>query len=211
MARAPFAKMANRLIPDTNGMAAIEFAMILPPFLMLLMGAFDMGHELYVRSALQGEVQKAARDSGLQTGSGSAQQVSIDTRVRNTAFRLVRAPGGRSLVITRRAFTNFGDIGRMEDFTDSDGDNICDLGEPFEDLNGNATWDEKGVDGQGGARAAVLFKATLTYPRMFPTYKLMGFSRNVKIVAETVLRNQPYNATLYNQVPVAGNCAPGDI
>ena len=41
-------------------------------------------------------------------------------------------------------------------------------GEPFEDANANGTWDEdRGSDGQGGARDAVLYVVSVSYRRAF--------------------------------------------
>jgi hypothetical protein len=84
-------------------------------------------------------------------------------------------------------------VHQPEDFSDVDSDGVCDNGEPFEDVNGNDTWDaDRGADGMGGARDAVLYTATLSYPRAFPLMGLLGFDNTVTARARTVLRNQPY-------------------
>ena len=95
---------------------------------------------------------------------------------------------------------------RPEDFTDINGDGDCNDGEPFEDVNGNGTWDaDRGQSGSGGARDAVLYTVTVTYPRMFPYMKILGFSDTVTARARTVLRNQPYGPQ--NAARRVGNCA----
>ena len=57
----------------------------------------------------------------------------------------------------------------------------------------------------GGARDAVLYTVTVSYPRAFPVMKLLGFSNTVTARARTVLRNQPYGAQ--NKTAPIGNCA----
>jgi hypothetical protein len=94
-----------------------------------------------------------------------------------------------------------------EDYNDVDGDGSCNNGEPFEDLNNNGNWDaDRGTAGQGGARDAVLYNVTISYPRLFPVARLIpGQSDTFTMTATTVLRNQPYG--LQNETtPTTGNC-----
>jgi Flp pilus assembly protein TadG len=194
---------------DTRGATAVEFALIFPTFLVLLLGSFDVGYQLYARAILQGAVQKAARDSGLQTGAGQIAQ--IDAKVLASIDAIVKAAPGRTVVFTRRSYMNLSDVGEMEDFTDSDADGVCDLGEPYEDINGSGTWNDRGTAGQGGARAAVLYSVTLKYDRMFPLSKLIGLPPVVDMVASTVLRNQPYDSIIGTIKPTPLNCTPADL
>ena len=48
---------------NERGTTIIEFALIAPVLMLVMMGFFDMGHEVYARSVLTGAIQKAARDS----------------------------------------------------------------------------------------------------------------------------------------------------
>ena len=61
--------LCKRFAADTRGLTIIEFAIIAPTLLVLMMGTFDLGFRAYATSVLQGEVQKAARDATLETGS----------------------------------------------------------------------------------------------------------------------------------------------
>lgn len=66
--------------------------------------------------------------------------------------------------------------------------------ERYFDVNENGKWDaDRGKDGIGGARDAVLYTAVVTYPRMFPMYGLIGLPQDVTLKASTVLRNQPFD------------------
>lgn len=197
----------KRLKADANGATIAEFALISPVLLMLMFGAFDIGYSLYARGVLQGAVQKAARDSGLRVNADNA--AAMDAMVTDTISRVMETDGENSIVYVRRSYTSFADVGDMEDFTDSDGDNVCDRAEPFEDTNGNNIWDEKGSAGQGGARATVLYTATFRYKRIFPIHRLIGGSPFTTLVASTVLRNQPYDEEAQAEV-TAGTCTTED-
>jgi Flp pilus assembly protein TadG len=186
------------LLDDPRGVAATEFALIAPVFLIALMGVFDLGHMMFTNALLEGAIQKAARNSTIQ-GATPAQ---IDARLVDVVDDIV--PGAQ-IQFSRSAYSNFSDVSQPEDYTDVDGDGACNNGEPFEDANGNGQWDsDRGRSGIGGARDAVLYKVTVSYLRVFPFASLVGASQNITTSAVTIVRNQPYNAQ--TQTLVTGNC-----
>ena len=183
------------LIADIQGIAAVEFGLIAPVFLLLIMGTMDMGHTLYIQTLLQGTVQKAARDSSLQTGTLAENQIAIDAIVTDQVKKLNQSA---AVTTTRRSYYTYTEASAAtpEDFTDtpSDPDNICNNNEPYVDANGNDTWDADGaVDGQGGARDKAVYTVNIRYPRMFPIHGFIpGLSNEIDVSASTVLANQPY-------------------
>lgn len=151
-------------------------------------GAFDLGHNMYTNTLLVGAIQKTARDSSIEGAASNA--ALLDQRVKEVVDAI--APGA-NVRFDRSSYTNFSEARQPEDFTDVDGDGLCNNGEPFEDANANGSWDkDRGVSGFGGARDAVLYTVTVTYPRLFPFAVLKDQSRSMTISAATVLRNQPY-------------------
>jgi Flp pilus assembly protein TadG len=194
------ATLARRLSRDATGATTIEFAAILPALLMALLGLMDLSYNLYTASLLEGAIQHAGRNSTIE--GGQARSLAIDTRLRDVVEDI--APNA-TIDIDRQAYADYSEIGRPEDFTDSNADGICADGEPFEDTNRNGKWDEdRGRADRGGARDAVLYTVTVSYPRAFPVMSLLGFSDTVTSEARTVLRNQPYG-TQDKAVPV-GSC-----
>src|SRR5690606_26558416 len=142
-----------RLPRDTRGATAVEFAAIAPCLLMVLLGVMDLSYNLYASTLLEGALQRAARDSTIEGAEG--RQLDIDNRVRDVVDDLVV---DAEIKFDRRAYTDFSDISRPEEFTDANGDGTCNDGEPFEDANRNGTWDDdRGKVGMGGARDAVLY------------------------------------------------------
>ncbi len=195
--RAPWLDLAS----DRDGATIVEFALILPPLLLTLLGLFDMAHNMYTAQMLNGVVQQAARNS---TISGQKNASMQDTMVAK-AVRSI-APGAK-VQMQRLAYRDFTNVGRPEPWSDLNQDGKCSNGEPFEDMNKNKKWDKKPGTGIGNAREAVLYTVTITYTRFFPIAAVLpGQSKTIKMKASTVLRNQPY-ATGKQTIPPTGNCA----
>lgn len=193
--------LLHPLARDQRGVTATEFAIIAPALLMILFGVFDVGYNLYAASVLDGAAQKAARDSTLE--GAEAKGLAIDDGVRAAVHNVVP---NAEVSFSRRAYTDYSDIHRPEDYNDMDADGACDNGEPFEDVNGNGVWDsDRGSDTMGGARDAVLYTVTVSYPRVFPLMHLLGLPAVVTSQASTVLRNQPYGTQ--NKAAKVGQCS----
>jgi len=197
----------RRLWRETRGAVVVEFAIVAPVMALLLLGAFDIAHTLYTRAMLQGIVQKTARDFTLEDSASSAdQRDELDARVKRQALALVN---NSKIDIERRYYRSFTEASeaRAEAFTDTNKNGTCDAGEPYQDENLNSTWDaDGGNEGLGGAKDAVVYTVTMTYSHMFPIYRMIGGSNTVKMVAETVLRNQPYGDQGSYGKPVVRNC-----
>lgn len=191
-------RLPRTLAGDRRGATIVEFAIVAPVLGMLLLGAFDVAHTLYMRAALQGVVQKAARDLTLESGLVATTQNTIDNKVKAQIKQLAN---NGTVTITRQYYRSYehAAASRFEPWTDTNNNGTCDgpqgstPGEPYEDTNNNGRWDGTGGNlSQGGAKDAVLYTASITYPRFFPMYNLIGGSRTTKVTASTILRNQPY-------------------
>ena len=193
--------LLRRLAAAEGGAALVEFALLSPVLLMLLMGIFDMGYNIYASVLLNGSIQEAARNSTLESASAKADAIDkiVTDAVRGISPDAV-------ITFQRKSYTSFSDVSEPEDFTDVNGDGMCDDGEPFEDVNANGTWDaDRGIDGMGGARDAVLYTVTVRYPRAFPIANLIGLPPYFETRAQTVLRNQPFGLQQQAKVTVK-NC-----
>lgn len=186
-----FINKLRTLKRDDAGAALVEFAFVAPVLILLIMGILDVGHRIYATAILQGSVQKAARDASLDDGAGNAG--TIDARVKNLMLPVLQPEPISTFDFTRRNYSNFTDVSQPEDFTDTNNDGDCNNGEPYDDLNGNDSWDaDRGATGQGNAKDAVLYTVRVTYPRLFPMAGLIGLSQEESIEASTVVRNQPF-------------------
>lgn len=200
--------MTGRLRPclreDRRGATIIEFAIVAPVMCLLMMGLGDLLYQEYAQSMLNGAVQKAARDSGIE--GASANTARIDGAVITTMTPLINSltnscattPAAATWCSTRESYDSFTEVA-PEPFTDSNHNGVRDPGECFTDVNGNGTWDaDPGISGQGGASAVTLYKFSITYPHLFPVDQLFGWPSTQTIVATTLLKNQPYASQTVN-------------
>lgn len=189
---------------DQRGTTLTEFGLLAPVMCLLLMGAFDVGHALYMKSVVEGAIQKAARDTGLEGASVAAARTAIDTAVSDQILPLNR---NATIAFSRRYFRTFSKAAtsQMEPFTDTNSDNIC-SGESYIDENNSGFRDvASGIDGQGGAKDAVVYTVTVTYGRMFPLHRFINIPAQQTVRSSTVMVNQPYGdqaAPIVRQCPV---------
>lgn len=179
---------ARRLRRETRGAYMIEFALIMPTFLMLVMGTFDLGVQMYAKAVLAGAVEHAARANALE--SNASDQGPIDQIVRN---RVGEVASFATLSFNRTRYTSFSDVNNPEAYNDTNGNGARDSWECFSDANGNGSYDtNRGANGQGGASDVVLYRVDMTFNRIFPLWRMLGQPQSKTITVSTVLRNQPY-------------------
>ncbi len=182
-----------RLRADRRGATIIEFALIIPVLMGLIMGLGDLMFQTYVQGILDGEMQKAGRDSSLEdNASGNS---AIDEKVQ-TAIRLIAKDA--KFYPTREYFASYALI-KPEAIYDKNGNGMLDRGECFDDVNGNGVRDTNpSRTGQGGADDITRYTMRVVYTRPFPVAKLLGFSPTLEASATTLLKNQPYkNQTVF--------------
>ncbi len=174
---------------DTRGVSAVEFALIAPVLLILIFGGLQLAFDVWAQAMLNGAVQLAGRNSGLESAHGS--QTSIDDYV---AEQIHAYLPGAQLTFSRRNYESFSDVGRPEDFTDSNKNGVYDSNECFVDENGNGRWDsDVGATGQGGARDVVVYTVTMAYEELVPISRFIGMKSAHNYAATTTLMNQPFS------------------
>ncbi|MBX3561160.1 MAG: pilus assembly protein [Sphingomonas sp.] len=178
-----------RLGGDARGVTIVEFAAVLPVLCILLMGLFDMGYRSYAQSVVQGALHEAAR---MATVGGFTNE-EIDARVRQ---RLSAFMHSAELETRTQSYFDFIGVRQPERIVqDTAPLGQYNPGDCYEDANGNGQYDlDRGRDGTGNAEDVVRYEVTLSYPRMFPVGKLLGWTDDVTIVSNTMLRNQPFAA-----------------
>ncbi len=189
--------LLRRLAADSSGATLIEFAFVGPVLILMIMGLFDIAHTQYTASVLHGAMQKAGRDLTLE--NATSREANLDARVRAQVATVM--PNSATVTVEKLSHFDFSDIDQPEEILGDDptgntGNGVCEgsKNERYVDTNDNSRWDaDRGRDGIGGARDAVIYTARVSYPRLFPMYGLAGLSQNITIEASTVLRNQPFD------------------
>jgi Flp pilus assembly protein TadG len=83
------------LFSNRRGATAVEFALILPPFLLLLFGIVEFGRVLWTQSALHFAVEEAARCATVD-----ATNCATATQVQNFAVSRAKGLGLKNTVFT---------------------------------------------------------------------------------------------------------------
>lgn len=182
---------------DERGMAATEFGLLVVPLMIVLLGAFDLGYQSYVRAQLQGVLNDVARTAVVESPdfsgfSGSTTEERIENAIESRVNDIAR---NATYTIEQTNFYEFSGVGNAEKLlTDNNGNGEYDAGDCFEDINRNGSFDTNaGASGQGGADDVVYYEVTLSMPRIVPVTKLIGVPDNYTISARAAVRNQPYD------------------
>jgi hypothetical protein len=172
---------------DRKGATIVEFAMILPVLCTLLLGFLDLAYRSYVTSMIQGALHEAARMGTV----GGIPTATIQSYVSNKLRDFSR---NSTVSTTTRSYSDFTGVSTPETITqDTVPLGAYNTGDCYEDANGNSQWDaDRGRSGMGGAEDVVYLEVTMTYPHIVPLGKFLGWTNNVTITQNTVLRNQPY-------------------
>ena len=141
---------------DQSGSAAVQFALILPLLLVLVIGSFEYAVVMFVSGMLESAVLTASRygSTGFEEGGGSR----IDRIRAMITDRTLGLVNGDTADIDTYVFPNFNSIVAPEPYTDQNGNGKWDNGEPYVDLNGNGSRDTgSGTPGPGAACEVVLY------------------------------------------------------
>ncbi|WP_233453871.1 TadE/TadG family type IV pilus assembly protein [Tsuneonella flava] len=189
----------RELHADDRGVTIIEFALLAPVFLVMLVGTLDLGQMIYGGAVLNGAVESAARSSSLETGDIGAADQMVEEQV---SYILP----GVDVKSTRTSYYDFADIGRAEQWNDANGDGTCNNGEAYVDENGNDSWDEDiGVSGNGGANDVVIYTVKATYDPIFKVPFMPESWAKRTLISSAVRKNQPFaDQTEYGST--AGTC-----
>lgn len=200
-----------------RGNTLVEFALVAPVLMLMIVGLLDVGYTAYVKSALQGAVQKAARDASLQDNATVAAATALDLKVTQQLQAL-----GRSMptpTFTRRFYRDYSaaTVRQTEPISDTNGDGRCTVGLPpplgngetYTDRNGNGVFDADGGDaGSGGAQDRTIYTVSVSYPRPFPIFGFLNVPNTLTLSATTILANQPYaDQGSYTSNPATRPCA----
>jgi Flp pilus assembly protein TadG len=192
---AAFRPIRRRLAGDERGVTVVEFAIILPVLCMVLLGTLDLGYRSYVASVLQGALHEAARMATV----GGVTQAQIDARVRS---RLHAFSNNATIQVETGSYSDFSSVRQPEKITQDTAPAGYSPGDCYEDANANGRWDaDRSASGVGGADDIVNYQVTISYPRIVPIWRVLGWGDTETITSNTVLRNQPYAARVNRMVP----------
>lgn len=174
---------------DKRGATIVEFAMIIPVFVGLLLSILEVGYQSYVTAVVQGALSKASR----QVTVGNKTAADVVAIIKSEVQSVVPA---QYVTVSTRRYYNFSNVGKPEKITsDTDPRGTYNLGDCFEDANNNGIYDATpGDTGIGSADDIVYYTVKVVYPNLTPVGTLLSWSPTRSVAATTVLRNQPFTS-----------------
>lgn len=174
---------------DARGATLPEFAILLAPLLVTIMGLLELGYSAYIKALMQGALQTAARDAAIAVKTPA----QIDADVKSTVGAIVAQD---HIDTELRSYYEFTRAGKPEKLTDDrNGNGKYDLNDCYEDANDNGAFDEAATAGRttgGNADEVIAYTVIVDHPRILPVAELMGMAPTERLSATTMLRNQPF-------------------
>jgi Flp pilus assembly protein TadG len=188
------AKHLRRFVADRDGAAALEFALVLPPLCLILLGMFEVSMVMFTQASMEGAMREAARYgiTGTNASDPAAREGQILSLVDQYTLNLVDMS---QATISYQVYGSFNSIDKPEPFGDTNGNGKYDVGEPYTDVNGNGQWDaDQGKNGAGDYSQVVQYTVDYDWKLMTPfVAAVMGQNGKVHLRASMVVRNEPWN------------------
>lgn len=177
-----------------DGATLVEFGLVALPFLTLIMGALDLGYQVYLSALTNGAMERAARKATV--GSVTKDQVAavIRSEVRTILPRRSRDDPA-AVTVTPLSYTNFASVGKGERIVaDTAPVGQYNSTDCYEDRNNNGRYDATfgGGDDMGSADDVIYYDVLVKVPRLFPLAQAIGLGAFTIVDARTLIRNQPY-------------------
>lgn len=182
-----------RLWREDKGVTAIEFAVVAPVLLLLVLGIIEFATIMVVYNTMEGATAASSRlgKTGY-TGTGITRQQTILNAITDRAGSLLDSS---KLSVTSKFYKQYDQINDPEPFIDTNGNGTHDSGENFTDVNGNAQWDaDMGASGYGSAGDVVVYTVSYPWQLMTPIIStIIGDSSGVfTITTHAVVKNEPF-------------------
>jgi Flp pilus assembly pilin Flp len=192
-----FARQLRRFARSNDGAAALEFALVLPPLCLILVGMFEVSMLMFTQASMEGALREAARFG--MTGSvadPADRQDQILALIDKNTFNMLDDP-----TISFLIYPSFGDVGEPEPYTENSvpPNETYDAGidgfTPSQDVNGNGVWDgDQGEAGLGASEQIVQYTVEYDWEVMTPFMApVFGDDGKVHLKASIVLRNEPWD------------------
>jgi Flp pilus assembly pilin Flp len=182
----------RRFRHSQSGVTAIEFAIIAPVLMLLLMGIVEFALLMMVYNVMEGATSISSRLG--KTGFSAAGVTRAQTILNSIDARVGDIIDSQKLTVTSKFYKQFDQINDPEPYIDTNGNGSHDSGETYTDINGNGQWDsDMGSSGYGSAGDVVVYSASYPWPITTPIMReLIGTDGIFTITTRAVVKNEPY-------------------
>jgi len=181
-------RFVSRLTRDCRGALLIEFALIVPAFILFVVGIIEIAMLLFTNVLVEGSLREASR-FGI-----TGQVVGAETREATIEQMVTHGTGGLvkpdDLSVSTYVFQTFTTVGTPEPWLDNN-DNGTIEDDEYDDTNGNGVWD--GKPGAGGSGDIVLYQVDYNHSFITSLMKKFGdASGKLTMTATIAVRNEPF-------------------
>jgi Flp pilus assembly protein TadG len=183
--------LRQRFKTDETGVTAVEFALIAPVLMLIIMGTVEVGLMTAAQRMLDNATFTGSRTG--KTGyiaTGKTQAQTIQDGIKKAAPVLLNPS---KITLSSIAYPDYSYI-KPEAFTDTNKNRKWDSGEPYVDANNNGKYDDgTGVSGLGSCGQIVVYTATYSWKLFTPLLsRLIGTGGYVPLKSSIPVKNEPY-------------------
>lgn len=175
--------------PGQKGSVAVEFALVAPVVVILIIGVIEVATAMAVSTFLEGGLREASRFGVTGSQGAGGRLARIQQIMADHSFGLITA---NDIALDTRVYGSFAQIGD-EEYTDTNGDGAYSPGEPFIDRNGNGAWTpDSGTPGLGQGNDIVVYRASYDWGFLTGLLRpVMGNS--ITFTSAIAVRNEPFS------------------
>lgn len=195
---ARFRRKLQRLRTHDAGGAMIEFALVAPMLITLIVAVMEFAMVIVVMVLLEGGVREAARYGMTgQEPAGHSRLEEIVNIINSHSLGLVDITTNDVDVLVYDDFSSVDSGDELVVDVNGNGDWDASDGDTYNDLNGNGSWDpDPGVPGAGEGGEVVLYRVTANWDALTPLLApFFGDGGYIPLSASVVIRNEPYGIT----------------
>jgi Flp pilus assembly pilin Flp len=159
-----------------RGAAVLEFALVLPLVLIMILGTIDVGLETMLDGALDRGASAASRVGvTVAVPPGTNRDDLIYATVWDQVGQFVQNKS--QLTVSTMTYPTFSNIGQPEPCNDDSYKNTGTCTGSYSDINANGHWDaDMGASGAGGYGAIVRYQIKISGTTFTGILKLLGIS-----------------------------------
>lgn len=184
-------KNARAVAGNTEGITSVEFALVSPVMILLMMGIVEFSLIMFTNAVMESATTFTARLG--KTGyvaEGSSRQDQIIASIQNRTAGLLDPT---HINITTKVYSSVDKVGDPETCINPVSPPCPGTaGVHYIDINGNGQWDaDMGLAGLGSANDIVVYNVTYPWPITTPIISaIVGSPYNITV--RTVVKNEPY-------------------
>ncbi len=186
-------RFLNRILRDRQGTSALEFALVSPVVILLIVGTMEFAMIGFRTTILEGGLREAARfgTTGATMPGTADREAAIIAIVNDHANVLFSVTDAE---LSTLVYPDFSQIGEPEPYTDEDASGDWNDPEPYTDVNCNGEYDEDiGLAGAGGGSEVVLYTVDLEVDSLTGLIDhLIAESGKIPLSATIAIRNEPF-------------------